>query len=85
MAVKFSPKYTMQKNVNISLTIRTFALLGVCEIDFQSLVQNGLAKNSLESVQYRLTKLCGTVLNQFWVKVLWVMQWKYVQLLKMTW
>jgi len=65
MAVKFTPKYTMQKNLNMSLTIRTFAILGVCEIDFQSSVQNGMSKNSLDSVRYRSKKLRGTVLNQF--------------------
>jgi len=65
MAVKFRPKYTMQTNLNISLTIRTFAILGVCEIDFQSSVQNGMSKNSLELVRYGLKKLFGTVLNQF--------------------
>jgi len=57
MAIKFRPKYTMQKNVNISLTIRTFAILGVCEIDFQSSVENGMSKNSLESMWYGLKKL----------------------------
>jgi len=46
MAVKFRPKYTKQENLNISLTIRTFAILGVCEIDFQSSIQNGISKNS---------------------------------------
>jgi len=50
MAVKFRPKYTMQTNLNKSLIIRTFALLRVCEIDFQSSVQNGMSKNSLESM-----------------------------------
>jgi len=49
MAVKFRPKYTMQTNLNISLKIRTFAILGVCDIDFKSSVQNGMSKNSLES------------------------------------
>jgi len=33
----------------------------------------------------QIKKITRNVLNQFWVKVLWVMQWKYVQLLKMTW
>jgi len=47
----------MQTNLNISLTIRTFAILGVCKIDFQSLVQNGMSKNSLESVQCGLKKI----------------------------
>jgi len=65
MAVKFRPKYIMQKNLNISWTIRTFAMLGVCDIDFQSSIQNGMSKNSLESVRYGLKKLCGTVLIQF--------------------
>jgi len=65
MAVKFRPKYTMQKNLNILLTIRTFAILGVCNVDFQSSVQNGMSKNSLVSVRYGLKKLCGTVLIQF--------------------
>jgi len=56
MAVKFRPKYTMQKYLNKSLTIRTFAILGVCEIDFQSFVQNRMSNNSLESVRYRFLK-----------------------------
>jgi len=30
--------YTVQTNLNMSLTNRTFALLGVCGIDFQSSV-----------------------------------------------
>jgi len=65
MAVKFRAKYTMQKHLNILLTIRTFAIIGVCEIDFQSLVQNGISKDSLESVRYGLKKLRGLFLNQF--------------------
>jgi len=67
MAVKLWPKYTMQKNVNIllTITIRTFAILGVCEIDFQSSAQNGMSTNSLESVLYGLKKLRGSVLNLF--------------------
>jgi len=52
MAVKFRPKYTIQKNLNITLTNRTFAILGVCGIDFQSLVQNGVSTNSLESLRH---------------------------------
>jgi len=65
MAVKFRTKYTMQTNLNISLKIRTFAIVGECEIDFQSSVQNGMSKNSLESVRYGLQKLRGTGLNPF--------------------
>jgi len=57
MAVKFRPKYTMQTNLNISLTIRNFATLGVCKIDFQSSVQNQMSKYSLELVLYRLKKI----------------------------
>jgi len=63
MAVKFRPKYTMQKNLNIPLTIRTFALSGVCKIDFQCLVQNGMSKYSLESVRCGLKKIRGTALG----------------------
>jgi len=65
MAVKFRPKYSMQKNLNISLTIKTFASVRVCEIDYQSSVQNRMSKHSLESVRHGLKKLRGTVLNQF--------------------
>jgi len=65
MAVKFRPKYTMQKNLKISLTIRTFAILG--KIDFQSSVQNGLSKKSLKSVQNGLQKLRGSVLSHSFV------------------
>jgi len=51
MAEKFRPKYRKPKNLNISLTNRTFVILGVCEIDVQCSVQNGLSKNSLQSVR----------------------------------
>jgi len=44
MAVKFRPKYTTQKNLNISLTIRNFAILGFCEIEFKSSVQNQMSE-----------------------------------------
>jgi len=48
----------MQKYLNISLTIRPFAILEVCENDFQSSVQNGIVavrikkmtRNGFESV-----------------------------------
>jgi len=45
MGVKFRPKYTQQTNLNISLTIRTFAILRVCEIYFHSSVQSGMSKD----------------------------------------
>jgi len=41
----------------MSLKNRTFAILGVCGIDFQSSVQNGMSKNSLESVRYGILKI----------------------------
>jgi len=47
----------MQTNLNMSLTNRTFAILGVCGIDFQSSVQNGKSKNSLRSVRYGLKQI----------------------------
>jgi len=50
------------------LTNRTFAILGVCGIVFQSLVQNGMSKNSFEWVQYRIKNITRngleSVLNQ---------------------
>jgi len=30
--------------MNILLTVKTFAMLGVCKIDIQSLIQNGMSK-----------------------------------------
>jgi len=67
----------MQKNLNVSLTNRTFALLGVCGIEFQSSVDNGLrnvkTRNCFESV-----------LNQSSLAH-WGNAMKYVQLLKMSW
>jgi len=77
MAVKFGPKYTMQKKLNISLTIRTFAILGVSKIDFQSLVQNGIGAVWIKNSTRNSFK---SVLSKF----LWVMQWKYFKLWKMT-
>jgi len=50
----------MQKNLKKSLIVRTFAILGVCEIDFPSSVQNGISKHSLESVRNGLKKLRET-------------------------
>jgi len=47
----------MKQNLNISLKNRTFARLGVCRINFQSLVQNRMSKNSLESVRYGILKI----------------------------
>jgi len=66
MAVNVRPKYTMQKNLNISFAIITFVILGLCEIDFQSLAQNRMSNNSLKSVRYGLKKLRGfeSVLSQ---------------------
>jgi len=55
----------MQTNLNMSLTNKSFAILGVCGIDFQSSVQNGMSTNSLESVRYGIKKLRVTVWNQF--------------------
>jgi len=52
----------------MSLTNRTFAILGFCGIDFQSSVQNGMSTNSLESVRYGILKITQnrleSVLNQ---------------------
>jgi len=35
MEVKFRPKYTMPKNLDILLTIRTFAILGSAKLTFK--------------------------------------------------
>jgi len=50
------------------LTNRTFAVLGVCGIDFQSLVQKGISNNNLKSIPYGIKNITQnyfeSVLNQ---------------------
>jgi len=49
----------------MSLTNRTFAILGVCGIDFVSLVHKGWSKSSSESVRYAIKKITRNGLESF--------------------
>jgi len=64
MAVKFRPKYTMQKNVNMSLTNRTFTILGSTELTFKVRFRTE-CQTILWKVGKELKKLSVTVWNQF--------------------
>jgi len=85
MTVKFRPKYTMQTKFNMSLTNRKFSLYWgsaelIVKVRFRMFCQTILWNQfSTEHV-----KLRGMVWNKLRVKVLWVIQWKYVQPLKMS-
>jgi len=62
VTVKFRPKYTIQTNLNLSLTIRTFAILGSTTLTFKVQFRIECLKILQNRCGTELKKLRGTVL-----------------------